>query len=206
MKTKRYVKRVTKNSSPSGCGPTLGIDNLEKGDAVLVIGSGDGSDCFRASQKVGRIGKVFGIDMDNEKISKAKKFLSKKDCKNIEFRRGLAEDLPVEDSSIDVVISHCVMNLVSNKQKACKEIYRVLKKGGKMYVSDVVLLGELSKVQRDDKDFMNECIKGALRKNDYLKMLKNSGFSMMISLKDNSSRNKQQKNSSIDRLEMVLEK
>lgn len=206
MKAKKYVKGVIKNNSHIGCGPTLGIDNIKNGDVILVIGSGAGSDCFRASKKVGSIGKVLGIDMDNEKINEAERLLRKNGYKNVEFRMGLAENLPVEDNSIDVVISHCVMNLVPNKQKAYKEIYRVIKKGGKMYVSDIVLMRGLSNAQRYDKEFMNECIKGALRKNDYLRIIKDSGFGLMTLRKGDSSRNKQHENLSIDRLEMVLEK
>lgn len=200
------MKKIIKNDSHLGCGPTLGIDDIKKGDVVLVIGSGAGSDCFRASKKVGSIGKVFGVDMDNEKVNEAERLRSEKGCKNVEFKIGLAEDLPVEDNSIDVVISHCVMNLVPNKQKAYMEICRVLKKGGRMYVSDIVLLKKLSRAQRTDEKFINECIKRALLKKDYLKILKDSGFSLRTLLKNSDNHRKQSGKLFTERLEVMIEK
>jgi|SRR3989344_367254 len=174
-------RKVSETNQHLGCGETLGIDKIKKGDTVLVIGSGTGSDCFLASKKTGGLGKVIGVDINRNKISKAKKEASRQNYKNVEFRLGQVENLPLDNSSVDVIISHCVINLISDKSKVYKEIYRVLKKGGKMYVSDVVLLKKLSTVRKNRKELMNACTVGAILMENYLKIIKDVGFGIKIS-------------------------
>ena len=159
-----------------GCGNPIAIGEIKEGDIVLDLGSGAGFDCFLAARKVGDSGKVIGVDMTQEMIDKANANTEKYGDRNIEFRLGEIEDLPVEDDSIDVAISNCVINLVPNKEKAFKEIYRVLKKGGRMYLSDIVLLENLSEEQKNDKNLLTGCVAGAIHKDDYLKIIKDAGF------------------------------
>jgi arsenite methyltransferase len=161
-----------------GCGNPTAIGEIKEGDIVLDLGSGAGFDCFLAAKKVGDSGKVIGVDMTQEMIDKANANARKYGDKNIEFRLGEIEKLPVENDSIDVAISNCVINLVPDKKKAFKEIYRVLKKGGKMYISDIVLLENLSEEQKNDKDLLSGCVAGALLKDDYLKIIQDAGFAI----------------------------
>ncbi|MCX6762192.1 MAG: arsenite methyltransferase [Candidatus Moranbacteria bacterium] len=159
-----------------GCGNPTAIGEIKEGDIVLDLGSGAGFDCFLAAKKVGKTGKVIGVDMTKEMIDKANANARKYGDKNVEFRLGEIEKLPVDDNSIDVSISNCVINLVPDKAKAFKEIYRVLKKGGKMHISDIVLLANLSEEQKNDKDLLSGCVAGALLKDDYLAKIKDAGF------------------------------
>jgi arsenite methyltransferase len=151
-----------------GCGNPTAIASLEPGDVVLDLGSGAGMDCFLAAARVGPQGKVIGVDMTPEMIEKANENLGKSDFSNIEFRLGEIESLPVEDNSVDVVISNCVLNLVPDKLKAFKEIFRVLKPGGRMAVSDIVKLRALPDAIENDPDALSACISGALMYDDYL--------------------------------------
>ncbi|OHA25647.1 MAG: hypothetical protein A3C79_01290 [Candidatus Taylorbacteria bacterium RIFCSPHIGHO2_02_FULL_45_28] len=174
-------EKVSETDWHSGCGEMLGLDKIKQGDTVLVIGSGTGSDCFLASNKTSWLGRVIGVDINRSKLRKAKKEASRQNYKNIEFKLGQIEKLPVEDNSIDVVISHCVINLVPDKLKAYGEIYRVLKKGGKMHVSDVVLLKKLSTVQKNKKELMNACTEGATLIENYQKIIRGVGFIIKMS-------------------------
>lgn len=163
-----------------GCGNPIALANIRKGDVVLDLGSGAGFDAFLAVTKVGDNGKVIGIDMTKEMIFKAKALADKYGFKNVEFKLGDIEKLPVEDQSIDVIISNCVINLAPDKLKVFNEAYRVLKKTGKMYVSDIVLLEELPKEQRSDEKLIAGCVGGALLKTDYLKIIQKAGFKYRI--------------------------
>lgn len=163
-----------------GCGNPIALANIKKGDIVLDLGSGAGFDCFLASKEVGEKGKVIGIDMTPNMIEKAKKNIEKYGYKNVEFKLGYIENLPIEDNSIDLVISNCVINLSPNKQKVFKEAYRVLKNNGKMFVSDIVLLGKLTKEQKNNPDLLSGCVAGALQKEDYLGIIKKIGFKVKI--------------------------
>ena len=158
--------------------------SLKEGDVVLDLGSGAGFDAFLASPKVGKAGRVIGVDMTPEMIDKARVNAKKGTYTNVEFRLGEIEKLPVDDNSIDVAISNCVINLVPDKEKAFKEIYRVLKKGGKMYLSDIVLLKELSLEQKNDEGLLAGCVGGALLKDDYLKIIKDAGFAVKVLSED----------------------
>ena len=163
-----------------GCGNPTALASIKEGDTVLDLGSGAGFDCFLASKKVGETGNVIGVDMTPEMIKKAKTNAEKYGYKNTEFKLGEIEDLPIENNSIDVIISNCVINLSPDKTKVYKESYRVLKKNGKMFVSDIVLLGELTDKQKNDPDLLSGCVAGALQKEDYLNIVKKAGFIVKI--------------------------
>ncbi len=159
-----------------GCGNPLAIASLNEGDVVLDLGSGAGFDVFLAAKKVGSTGKAIGVDMTDEMLDKARKNAKKGGYTNVEFKKGDIEDLPIEDNSIDMVISNCVINLAPNKAMVFKEIYRVLKTGGKLMVSDVVLTKPLPDDLKSDKDLLIGCISGAILKGEYISLLKKSGF------------------------------
>lgn len=163
-----------------GCGNPTALAEIKEGDVVLDLGSGAGIDCFLASKKVGDTGKVIGVDMSEEMIAKAEVNAKKYGYGNVEFKLGDIENLPIGDDSIDAVISNCVVNLAPDKLKVFKEVYRVLKKGGRMYVSDIVLLENLSEEQRKDEKLIAGCVGGALLKDDYLKIIEDAGFSVKI--------------------------
>jgi arsenite methyltransferase len=174
-----------------GCGNPVDISKIKEGDVVLDLGCGAGFDSFLASKKVGEKGKVIGVDMTEEMIKRAKINAEKLGIKNAEFILGEIENLPVEDNSIDIIITNCVVNLTPDKTKTFKEAYRVLKSGGKIYLSDIVLLAELSEEQRNDKDLLSGCVAGALLKEDYLEKIKSAGFNVRI-LHENKEISKQQ--------------
>lgn len=178
------INTVSEANLGLGCGNPVAMGEIKEGDIVLDLGSGAGFDCFLAAKKVGLKGKVIGIDMTEEMIDKAKANAEKYGDKNVEFRLGEIEKLPVGDNSIDVAISNCVINLVPDKKKAFKEIYRVLKKGGKMYISDIVLLADLSEEQKNDRDLLAGCVAGATLKDDYLSAIKKAGFEVKILSED----------------------
>lgn len=163
-----------------GCGNPVAMGKISQGDVVLDLGSGAGFDCFLASKKVGETGKVIGVDMTQEMIKKAKANAEEYGYKNVEFKLGEIEDLPIEDETIDVAISNCVINLVPDKKRAFEEVYRVLKKGGRIYLSDIVLLGELTEEQKKDETLLAGCVAGALPKEDYLEIIKEAGFEVKI--------------------------
>jgi arsenite methyltransferase len=163
-----------------GCGNPIALANLREGDVVLDLGSGAGFDCFLAARKVGESGRVIGVDMTQEMIDKAEELAKKYGFKNVEFRLGDIEKLPVDNGAVDVVISNCVINLAADKLKVFKEAFRVLKPDGKMYVSDIVLLEELTEDQRNDDELIAGCVGGALLKEDYLKLICDAGFKYNI--------------------------
>jgi SAM-dependent methyltransferase len=163
-----------------GCGNPLALSEIKEGDVVLDLGSGAGFDCFLASKRVGEKGKVIGIDMTPAMIAKAKENVKKYNYNNVEFRLGEIEDIPVEDNGVDVVISNCVVNLSPDKLKVFSEAFRVLKKGGKMFLSDIVLLGDLNEEQKNNPDLLSGCVAGALRKEKYLELIEKVGFKVFI--------------------------
>ena len=145
-----------------GCGNPLAFGNIKEGDTVLDLGSGAGIDAILAAKKVGSKGKVIGVDMTEEMVAKAKANAAKQNITNAEFYLGEIENLPLDDNSVDTIITNCVINLTPDKEKTFKEAYRVLKPGGKIYLSDIVLLEELTKEQRGDKELIAGCVAGAL--------------------------------------------
>ncbi len=159
-----------------GCGNPLALSDIAEGETVVDLGSGGGFDCFLVSKKVGKSGKVIGIDMTREMVDKAGENAQKRGVSNVEFRLAEIEDLPLEDNSVDAIISNCVINLSPDKDKVFSESYRVLKEGGRMYISDIVLLEELSKEQKNDEDLLAGCVAGALLKDKYLDKIKKAGF------------------------------
>jgi len=163
-----------------GCGNPTAIASIKEGYVVLDLGSGAGFDCFHASRKVGDSGKVIGVDMTEEMVKKAQENAKNYGINNVEFRFGDIENLPVDDESIDVIISNCVINLAPDKLKVFKEAYRVLKKTGKMFVSDIVLLEDLTDEQRADEDLIAGCVGGALLKEEYIDIVKKAGFIVNI--------------------------
>ncbi len=159
-----------------GCGNPVAIASLKKGETVLDLGSGPGLDCFLAADKVGKNGKVIGIDMTLEMLEKARANAVKGNYSNVEFRLGEIEHLPMADNSVDVVISNCVINLSPDKQSVFRETFRVLKPGGRIMVSDIVLSKELPDFIRDSVDAYVGCISGAITKEEYLKTIAYVGF------------------------------
>ena len=159
-----------------GCGNPVALASLKEGEIVLDLGSGGGIDVFLASKKVGPTGKVIGVDMTQEMLTRAKATASKHGYTNVEFRLGEIEALPVEDESVDVIISNCVINLAPDKLKVFKEAYRVLKPNGRLMVSDIVTEEELPEDVRNSFDAWAGCIAGALEKTEYVDMIKKAGF------------------------------
>jgi len=159
-----------------GCGNPTAIVGLKEGETVLDLGSGAGIDAFLAAKKVGKNGKVIGVDLTEPMIMKAKEAAKKNGYNNVDFRLGDIENLPVDDASVDVVISNCVVNLTEDKEKAFREAYRVLKKGGRMLISDIVTDGNIPDDIRKSYLAWAGCIAGALEKNEYLESIRKAGF------------------------------
>jgi SAM-dependent methyltransferase len=159
-----------------GCGNPVAIASLKSGETVLDLGAGAGFDCFLAAKKVGRNGRVIGVDMTPEMIDKARENAQKAGYKNVEFRLGEIEHLPVADNTVDVIISNCVINLAPHKQDVMNEAYRVLKKGGRIAISDLALRGELPKKIKDNMAAYVSCVAGAIHIDDYKKAVMSAGF------------------------------
>jgi SAM-dependent methyltransferase len=159
-----------------GCGNPLAVASLKEGETVLDLGSGAGFDCFLAAKRVGTEGKVIGVDMTPDMIDRARTNARKGDYANVEFRLGEIENIPAADNSVDIVISNCVINLAPDKGRVFKEAFRVLKPGGRLMVSDIVLLRELPDFIRDSIEAYTGCVAGATKKDEYLKTIKNAGF------------------------------
>ncbi len=159
-----------------GCGNPTAIAELSKGEVVLDLGSGGGIDCFLAAQKVGTQGRVIGLDMTPEMIQLARENAQRIGTSNVEFRLGEMEHMPVSDNSVDVIISNCVINLSPDKDAVFNEAYRVLKPGGRLCVSDIVLLGELTPEIKNDIVNWVSCIAGALPQDKYLGKIHSAGF------------------------------
>lgn len=159
-----------------GCGNPSAIASLKEGEVVLDLGSGAGFDVFLAAKKIGPTGRAIGVDMTDEMLEKARENAQKGGFTNVEFKKGDIENLPLDDNSVDVVISNCVINLAPDKAKVFAETYRVLRTGGRLMVSDVVLAKALPENLKNDKDLLIGCVSGAILKEDYLNLLKQAGF------------------------------
>lgn len=159
-----------------GCGNPIALASFKKGETVLDLGSGAGFDCFLAADKVGPNGKVIGVDMTPEMIEKAVKNARRGGYRNVEFRLGDIENLPIGDGIADIIISNCVINLAPDKDRVFKEAFRVLKPGGRIMISDIVLTAELPDALKINMSAYVSCIAGAIVKDDYLTAIENAGF------------------------------
>lgn len=159
-----------------GCGVPTEFAAIKRGDVIVDLGSGAGNDAFVARMLTGPTGKVIGVDMTPQMIEKARANAKSLNAENVEFRLGEIEAMPINDNSVDVVISNCVLNLVPEKEKAFKEIYRILKPGAHFSISDVVLSSALPDGLQKAAEMFAGCVSGASLKQDYLAMLKSQGF------------------------------
>ncbi len=160
----------------AGCGNPTAIAALQPGEVVLDLGSGGGIDCFLAAKKVGSEGRVIGLDMTPEMIKLARRNAKKMGVTNVEFRYGEMEEIPLPDASVDVIVSNCVINLSPDKDAVFGEAYRVLRPGGRMSVSDIVVDGDLPAEIRSRLDAWAGCIAGALEESVYLDKIRAAGF------------------------------
>lgn len=159
-----------------GCGLPTQFARIKTGDTVVDLGSGAGNDCFVAHAETGETGKIIGIDFTPAMLTKARENAAKRGFKNVEFREGDIENMPVGGNSIDVVISNCVLNLLPRKDKIFKEIFRVLKQGGHFCISDIVLEGELPQSLTEAAEMYAGCVSGAIQKDKYLIEIFSAGF------------------------------
>lgn len=170
-----------------GCGNPQAIAELKSGERVLDLGSGAGFDAFLAARQVGPSGSVIGVDMTPEMITKARGNIVKTDLRNVEFRLGEIEHLPVSDESVDVIMSNCVINLSTDKPAVFREAYRVLAAGGRLAISDIVALREIPAEVRNDLEAYAGCVSGAALAAEVEGMLRVAGFEhVSVNLKSNS--------------------
>ncbi len=200
--SEKEMNNVPEANLGLGCGNPIAISKIKKGDIVLDLGSGAGFDAFLAARKVGEKGKVIGVDFSEDMVNRANSNAKKYDYKNVEFKLGDIEDIPLEDGLIDIVISNCVVNLAPDKDKVFSEAFRVLKKDGRMFVSDIVLLGELTEEQKNNKDLIAGCVGGALQKEDYLSKIKKAGFKFRILGEDKDISKRQYEGISLESLKV----
>ena len=165
------------DSVPSyGCGNPTAIAGMKAGEVVLDLGSGPGLDCFLSAKQVGPEGRVIGLDMTDDMLKLANENKAKLGATNVEFRKGEMESMPIDDATVDVIISNCVINLSPDKDAVFSESYRVLRGGGRFHVSDVVLSRDLTDAEKDDLSLWAGCAAGALLEGDYLARLQKAGF------------------------------
>ncbi|MBU0648009.1 arsenite methyltransferase [Patescibacteria group bacterium] len=185
-----------------GCGNPVAMAEMNEGDVVLDLGSGAGFDCFLAVRQVGETGRVIGVDMVPEMLEKARANAARYGYQNVEFHLGEIEQLPIEDNSVDIVISNCVINLSPDKDKVFAEAHRVLKPDGKMFVSDIVLLQELPDDVRNNPQLLSGCVAGALLKDDYIQKLQNAGFTVEVLAEDKDISKKQYEGMPLESLKL----
>jgi arsenite methyltransferase len=159
-----------------GCGAPLAFAEIREGETVLDLGSGAGFDAFLAARKTGGKGFVYGLDMTDEMLKKASDNAARGGYKNVKFIKGFIEEIPLESGSVDIVISNCVINLSPDKEKVFRETFRVLKRGGRMVVSDIVLQKHLPQALLENPDVYSSCVSGAMLKDDYISSLRSAGF------------------------------
>jgi SAM-dependent methyltransferase len=170
-----------------GCGNPVALASLKEGEVMLDLGSGAGFDCFLAANAVGKSGKVIGVDMTQEMIEKARENARKGNYHNVEFRLGEIENLPAADNFADAIISNCVINLSPDKERVFHEAFRVLKPGGRVMISDIVLLKELPAAIKKSMAAYIGCLAGASLKDAYLDAVKNAGFKEVSIIDETSS-------------------
>ena len=175
--TEEELKAVPEGANLGlGCGNPVALASLKEGETVLDLGSGAGFDCFLAASRVGNQGRIIGIDMTPEMLEKARDNARKGNYTNVEFRLGEIESLPVADNSVDAVISNCVINLSPDKKRVFSEAFRVMKPGGRLMISDIVLLKELPDFIKNSIEAYIGCVSGAMLKDEYIKVIKEAGF------------------------------
>jgi len=162
-----------------GCGNPTALAELKPGETVLDLGSGGGIDVLLSARRVGPTGKVYGLDMTDEMLALARDNQRTAGVENVEFLKGEIEDIPLPDNSVDVIISNCVINLSADKDQVLEEAFRVLKPGGRLAVSDIVVRGEVPREIRRNVELWIGCMAGALEENEYLAKLKNAGFEVV---------------------------
>jgi len=175
--TKEELEAVPQGANLGlGCGNPVALASLREGETVVDLGSGAGFDCFLAASRVGKTGRVIGVDMTPEMIEKARENAEKGSYTNVEFRLGEIEHLPVADNTANTVISNCVINLAPDKSIVFEEVFRILRPGGRLMVSDIVLLKELPDFIKNSAAAYIGCISGALMKEEYIAIIKAAGF------------------------------
>ena len=167
-----------------GCGLPTQFAQIKPGDTVVDLGSGAGNDCFVARAETGETGRVIGLDMTTPMIDRARKNAKALGFTNVEFVYGDIEEMPLPENLADVVVSNCVMNLVSDKRKAFSETYRILKPGGHFSISDIVLKGDLPEGLQHDAEMYVGCVSGAIQKDAYLQLVQEAGFTNTIIQKE----------------------
>lgn len=183
------LKNIPEGADPGlGCGNPIELASIRRGETVLDLGSGAGFDCFIAAREVGEEGKVIGVDMTPEMIEKARRSAERAGIRNVEFRLGEIENLPVEDNSVDVVISNCVVNLADDKQAVYDEAFRVLKPGGILVISDILARVTLPDELKQDENLVAGCIGGAIPAEELYPIIEKAGFTdILITPKHNST-------------------
>jgi SAM-dependent methyltransferase len=159
-----------------GCGNPTALADLKEGETILDLGSGAGIDVFLASKKVGERGRVIGVDMTADMVAQGRALAEQHGFRNVDFRLGYIEQLPVDSGTVDVVISNCVINLTPDKLASFKEVHRVLKPGGRILISDLVTAGELPADVRASAAAWADCLAGAMEKEAYLETIRRAGF------------------------------
>ncbi len=159
-----------------GCGNPTALASIKKGETILDLGSGAGFDCFLASRETGETGRVIGVDITPEMVAQAKKNAEKGNYKNVEFKVGEIENLPIENDSVDLIISNCVINLSNQKEQVFKEAFRVAKPNGTIMISDIILLNDLPDYVKNSVEGHIACLAGAVRKEDYINAITKAGF------------------------------
>ena len=184
--TKEDLKSIPDEANMGlGCGNPVALASLKEGETVVDLGCGGGIDVFLAAKRVGDKGKVIGIDMTEDMLNKARANAKKTGFKNVEFKLGEIENIPLDSNIADCIISNCVINLSEDKQKVFNEAFRILKPGGRLMVSDMVLLADLPEQVLKSSELYAGCVAGALRKEDYLDKIKKAGFKDINVIKEN---------------------
>ena len=189
-----------------GCGNPGALGGIREGETVLDLGSGSGMDAFLAAKRVGPSGRVIGVDFTAEMVERARRIARDHGLTNVVFMLGDIEDLPVEDGTVDLVLSNCVINLVPDKFRAFQEAFRVLRPGGRMYISDMVLLEELSEEQRSDEELITGCVAGAVLREEYLELIASAGFMVERISEDRGISKEQYQGMPVESLKVVAVK
>jgi len=185
--SKKELNSIPKDADMGlGCGNPVALASLQKGETVVDLGSGGGIDAFLAAKRVGDEGRVIGIDMTEEMVKKAEKNTKKSGLKNVEFKLGDIENIPLQDNIADCIISNCVINLASDKQRVFDEAFRISKPNGRLMVSDMVIIKDLPEKVLKSVEMHVGCIAGALKKEEYLNKIRSSGFSDVTVIKEDA--------------------